>query len=348
MGRWRSYGYSRYPTYVPVATRRAQAKRTLQKMVKKGQQLCPIEITGRTIATSFWGRAWCDNLEAYSDFSNRLPRGRTYVRNGSVVDLQIRRGQVEALVSGSDVYRIQITIQPVTAACWKSIRSDCARSIDSLISLLQGQFSQEVMQRLTRQDGGLFPRPREIKMTCSCPDYAHLCKHLAAVLYGVGARLDSQPQLLFELRGVDHLDLIQEAVTDANLDAATRSTSGHELQGEDLGALFGIELAATEPSPGKQAEPPEDTRTQASRSRKPTGRRSAARPSSKVETKKKTGTNKKTARKTSTKTSARSRPTPTTKQRAATTARPAKAGSKRATGARKSAGRKSAGRKSLP
>ena len=171
------------------------------------------------MCNSFWGQAWCENLERYSDFSNRLPRGRTYARNGSVVDLQIERGKVKALVGGSDVYRISIAIKTLSRPAWKRIKQDCSQSIDSLLDLLQGRFDQGVMQRLTHPEDGLFPQPTEIEMECSCPDWAGLCKHLAAVMYCIGARLDAVPELLFTLRDVDHLDLIGQAVAAENLES---------------------------------------------------------------------------------------------------------------------------------
>jgi uncharacterized Zn finger protein len=224
-----------------VATRRAEAIRYAAGLAKKGKKLRPVEISGRKIAHTFWGEAWCDNLESYSDYENRLPRGRTYVRNGSVIDLQISAGTVTSLVSGSDIYRIKIEIARLGKPHWNSIKRDCAQSIDSLIDLLQGRFSQGVMERLTRQREGLFPQPKEIKLRCSCPDWAGMCKHVAATLYGVGARLDDEPELLFVLRGVDQLELIDQAAGAANLDRALGKGNG-ELAGENLGELFGIEL----------------------------------------------------------------------------------------------------------
>ncbi len=246
-----SWGWGWRP-YVPVAQRRAQAKLRAQKLAKKGQPLRPVEIDGRVIAKSFWGKAWCDNLESYSDFANRLPRGRTYVRNGSVIDLQIERGQVSALVSGSDIYKVKVDISTLPKAVWTKIQHDCARSIDSLMDLLMGRFSEGVMERLTRQEGGLFPRPNEINLKCSCPDWATLCKHVAATLYGVGARLDEQPELLFTLRDVDHQDLIQQAVTGDNLDQALTGKAGPTLAGDNLGEIFGIDL---EQAGGRVVEP---------------------------------------------------------------------------------------------
>ena len=194
--------------YVSVAERRRKAAREMAKRKKQGHDVSPVVIEGRTIAKTFWGSAWCENLERYSDYANRLPRGRTYVRTGSVVDLQITSGEIHAHVSGSELYKVTLKVAPVKKAQWKSICADCAGAIDSLVELLQGRLSKGVMERLCRQQGGLFPRPSDIRFSCSCPDHALMCKHVAAVLYGVGARLDLQPELLFRLRAVDEADLV--------------------------------------------------------------------------------------------------------------------------------------------
>src|SRR5262249_60375358 len=122
-----------------------------------------------------------------------MPRGRTYVRNGSVVDLQVAKGKVTAMVAGTELYKIEITIAPVKSTHWKSICQDCAGSIDSLVELLQGRLAKNVMDRVCRETDGLFPAPSEIKLSCSCPDWADMCKHVAAALYGIGARLDARP-----------------------------------------------------------------------------------------------------------------------------------------------------------
>jgi uncharacterized Zn finger protein len=136
-----------------------------------------------------------ENLERYSDYANRLPRGRTYLRNGSVIDLKIGAGEATAQVMGSSLYRIKVQISPVAGSHWQSIARDCARSIDTLVELLQGQLSASMMERITRPGTGLFPSPREIRFSCSCPDSAAMCKHIAATLYGIGARLDVEPHL---------------------------------------------------------------------------------------------------------------------------------------------------------
>ena len=204
------YDYGFRP-YVSVAERRRQAQREIEKKRKKGLVVLPVVIDGRVIAKTFWGKAWCDNLESYSDFENRLPRGRTYVRNGSVVHLEIRPGKISALVSGSELYSVEITISSLPKPHWKRIKTQCAGKIGSLVELLQARLSKSVMEVVTRRGEGLFPKPAEIKMKCSCPDWAGMCKHVAAVMYGVGARLDDQPELLFLLREIDHLELIADA-----------------------------------------------------------------------------------------------------------------------------------------
>lgn len=255
--------YRDWAPYVPVGERRRRDAAAMTKQAKSGQRICPVVIEGRAIATTAWGKAWCSNLEAYADFSNRLPRGRTYVRNGSVVDLQLRDGCIQAQVSGSSLYRTTITVKPVPKAHWKAICADCAGSIESLVDLLQGRLAEGVMRRLCRQGDGLFPSPKELIFTCSCPDWADMCKHVAAVLYGIGNRLDRQPELLFTLRGVDPADLI--ATAGAGLSTATTTGTDRILASEDLGTLFGLELeTSSAPQPaGAVPAPPDRAKTTA-------------------------------------------------------------------------------------
>jgi uncharacterized Zn finger protein len=234
--------YYGWRPYVSVAQRRRKAASAMAKLKKKGHPVSPVVVEGRTIVKTFWGKAWCENLERYSDFANRLPRGRTYVRNGSVIDLQIAPGEIKALVSGSAIYEVAVTVAPVAKARWQSICTDCAGAIDSLIELLQGRFSKGVMERVCRQNTGLFPSPNEIQLACSCPDWAGMCKHVAAVLYGIGARLDHQPELLFRLHNVDEKELIAGA--GKALPQAKRAPAANKvLIGEDLSALFGLDMA---------------------------------------------------------------------------------------------------------
>jgi uncharacterized Zn finger protein len=245
------YGSWGFRSYVSVAERRRKAEKAMAKLVKKGQKITPIKIDGRLIATTFWGKSWCDHLESFSDYENRLPRGRTYVRNGSVVHLAVDEGKIEAMVQGSELYKVQINIKTVDDRKWRTILGSCSGQIDSVVELLQGRLSSGVMKTITDRKDGLFPQPKEISLNCSCPDSAVMCKHVAAVLYGVGARLDNEPELLFKLRSCDHLELINKA----NLKAPTkRSGKASVLEGENLSDLFGIDVEST-PAGAKSVVP---------------------------------------------------------------------------------------------
>ena len=246
--------YYGWRPYVSVGQRRRKAAGELARLKKKGQTVSPVVVEGRTIVRTFWGKAWCENLERYSDFANRLPRGRTYVRNGSVIDLQIAPGEITALVSGSEIYKVKVKVAPVGKARWQSICKDCAGAIDSLIELLQGQLSKGVMDRVCRQKAGLFPSPGEIHLSCSCPDWAEMCKHVAAVLYGIGARLDQQPELLFRLHDVDETELIAGAGT-ALAHSKQAPAAAKVLDEEDLSALFGLDMAPGADAGAASAKP---------------------------------------------------------------------------------------------
>jgi len=240
--------YFGWKRYVPVAVRRQKTERTVAKLQKKGRVLLPVAAYRGAIAKSFWGKAWCQNLERYSDYSNRLPRGRTYLRNGSVIDLKIAPGEVTAQVMGSSLYRITVSIREVAGTHWQAIARDCARSIDTLVELLQGQLSTSVMERITRPGTGLFPSPKEISFSCSCPDSAALCKHVAATLYGIGARLDAEPELLFRLRKVDAKELIAHAGEGA-APVQKLPDAGRILDSSKLADVFGIDFGGVDRNP---------------------------------------------------------------------------------------------------
>ena len=230
--------------YVPVAVRQARALNKMEKLRRKGLRVQPVRIEGRQIARSFWGQAWCDHLEKFSDYENRLPRGRSYIRNGAVCHLELAEGAVKAMVSGSAIYNVNIEIKKLPEKKWAQVKKRCAGQIGSLLELLQGRLSKSVMAVVTDRDNGLFPHPGEISLHCTCPDWAVMCKHVAAVLYGVGARLDEKPELLFLLRGLDHEELIS---AEAGLAAVSNAeqTDGHPRIAEsDLSHLFGIEITA--------------------------------------------------------------------------------------------------------
>lgn len=268
MSRYDSYGG--WAPYVPVATRRADARKQMEKLRKKGEDIQPVEISGRTIARSFWGKGWCDHMESFGDYSNRLPRGRTYARNGSVCHLSVGKGMVEAIVSGSQLYHIKITIDNFAKASWTELKQQCTGKIGSLLELLQGRLSDEIMTVVTHRKNGLFPQPGEIKYKCNCPDSAGMCKHIAAAFYGIGARLDERPELLFQLRGVDHEQLITAGAATAEITAgSSRSSRRRALTGKNLENVFGIDLESTDETstaPAKKADKKVRTFTPTARS----------------------------------------------------------------------------------
>jgi uncharacterized Zn finger protein len=236
-----------WPAYVSVGEQRQRAQKELAKLRKRGRKVAPVVVEGRKIAKSFWGQSWCSNLERYSDFASRLPRGRSYVCNGLVIDLQIAKGKIAATVSGSELYDVAITIAPVADKRWRAICSDCSGSIGSLVELLQGRLAKSVMDRVCQKGDGLFPAPGEIKLSCSCPDAARMCKHVAAALYGVGARLDEAPRLIFVLRGVDEGELLAGAGKDLAISKPAPSAT-KVLADDDVAALFGLDMAEADNS----------------------------------------------------------------------------------------------------
>jgi len=234
-----------YSDYVPVKERIRIAKRKMKGLGKKGKIIEPIKVDGRIIAKKFWGNLWCKHLETFSDYSNRLPRGRTYVRNGSVCHLGIQNGTVESFVAGTETYEVTVEIKPLAKKKWKSIKEKCSGQIGSMLELLKGKLSDQVMKLVADHREGLFPKEGEISFSCSCYDWAGMCKHIAAVLYGIGSRLDKQPELLFSLRGVDANELIT-----SKLSTVTEETE--DLMGDEgLAEIFGIELEDSPDQPSK-------------------------------------------------------------------------------------------------
>jgi len=245
---WYRGGWEYYSPYVSVGEKRAYGMLALAKLLKKSKRTAePVTIAGRKrqLATTFWGKAWCDNLERYANFANRLPRGRAYLRNGSVLDLAIAEGRIEAYVAGSELYRVTIGIVPLAKTRWRQIVSHCTGRIGSLVGLLRGELSDEVLAVLTHAQDGLFPEPREMTLDCSCPDWAGLCKHVAAVLYGVGIRLDAKPELFFVLRRADQAELLSSAT--AGPLSRGRPAAGKRIADDRLSAVFGIELEDAAP-----------------------------------------------------------------------------------------------------
>ncbi len=248
------YGYQSFAPTLSVAQLRHKGEKACAALRKKNPGIEPVDIQGRTIAKTFWGKAWCDNLEAYRDFAYRLERGRKYVRHRCVVDLSIRAGRVDAVVQGSSLYNISVKVKPLPEERWTKLKRATVGQIGSAIDLLKGKLSDAVIQRLIDLDTGLFPAPDEIRMSCSCPDGAGCCKHVAAALYGVGHRLDAKPDLLFVLRNLDPAELIAHA---ASADALTAGTGdAAEVAGDDLDDIFGLSLGGDEdPAPPAENKP---------------------------------------------------------------------------------------------
>lgn len=238
--------YFRFPRYVSVAEKRARAEKKIRQLKKKNPNLAPVILEGRSLAKTWWGKSWDENLERYADYSNRIERGRSYVRHMAVLDLGIRPGAVKALVQGSrnKPYSVEIKIQALKKSNWKKITAACADRLDSLQDLLAGKFPRDLSHLFMQKGHGLFPSPKEIQFSCSCPDWAYMCKHVAAVLYGIGARLDEDPSLFFVLRKANLDDLIAKTVDDAAVKYIRQAEEKTPpmVAEEDLGAVFGIDM----------------------------------------------------------------------------------------------------------
>jgi len=233
-----------YSEYVPVAQRKEKARKQIEKLKKKNPNLAPVVIEGKNIANTWWGKAWNKNLESYADYSNRIYRGRSYVKNGAVLDLQIETGIVKALVQGSETkpYQIEIKIEPLSNKKWDHVLNLCNHKIDNLAELVEGKFPKELEEIFTLKGNGLFPTEKEIKFSCNCYDWANMCKHVTAVLYGIGARFDEDPTLFFKLRNIDFEVLLKKTIEQKmqNLLENSGKKSNRVLDDKDVFGLFGV------------------------------------------------------------------------------------------------------------
>ncbi|MCL1893852.1 MAG: SWIM zinc finger family protein [Holophagaceae bacterium] len=229
-----------YFDYVPVSTKRANAEKEIIKRRKKTPDIAPVVIEGKKIAKTWWGVAWIENIESYADFQYRLERGRTYVRNGFVIDLKIDRGVIKALVMGTKVYTVEVTISPLDAAKWVELSTRCGHRIDNLQALIEGKFPKGLDELFKGSE--LFPSPKEIVFSCSCPDWAYLCKHVAAVLYAIGARFDADPTLFFKLRGVNFEELLKRSIDEKmrSMLANAKKKSHRVIKDADINELFDL------------------------------------------------------------------------------------------------------------
>ncbi len=230
-----------YPSYVPVDEQRARTVSEIQGLRARGVRVQPIELRGRTIARNFWGRRWCEHLESFSEYAARLAHGRAYVRNGSICHLAIEPGAVDAMVVGSALYHVSIRIRQIEGSAWTAIKRVCAGRVGSVLELHRGLLPGNVAAAVTDRDAGVFPQPGEIVPSCECGDRATMCKHAAAVLSGVGSRLDDSPELLFLLRGVDEAELISAEPAPADAGLATGTPELHRWNGMTPGAAARME-----------------------------------------------------------------------------------------------------------
>ena len=244
------YGYFEY---VSVAEKKVRNQKAIEKLRKKNPDIAPVVISGKKLAATWWGIAWNDNLESYSDYANRMGRGRSYVRHGAILDLQIAPAKITALIQGSEKkpYEITIAIKPLTKAAWEQITKACEGKIESLQELIDGKFPKALSELFTARGVGLFPAPKEITLGCSCPDYATMCKHVAAALYGVGARLDENPALFFILRNVNIDELVSKAIVQKSETLLKKSAkkSGRVIEEDDISDMFGIEMEVENEKP---------------------------------------------------------------------------------------------------
>lgn len=243
--------YGDYPEYVPVAERRKKAEKAVEKLRKGTPDIAPIRIEGRAIAKTWWGKSWCSNLERYADYANRIDRGRSYVRHGAVLDLRLAGGKISALVQGSRAkpYKVEVSITPLVNEVWQEMVKACTGKIASLQELAAGKMPKALAELFMLKNKGLFPAPKEIEFSCSCPDGAWMCKHVAAVLYGIGARLDEDSSLFFTMRNVKMGDLITSSVAEKTKDMmekAGRTGTGRRsrriMSDTDLSSKFGVDI----------------------------------------------------------------------------------------------------------
>ena len=169
--------------------------------------------------------------------------GRRYFRSGTVVDLKIRGGRVEARVQGSRKvpYKVDIRISPLSEEKCQEIIARCGRKIQTIDKLINGEFPDELRDLFTGENG-LFPSPREISFNCTCPDWALMCKHVAAAMYGIGVRFDENPFYFFHLRGID-VDRFIDVALENKVESMLRNAeqpSERILRETDLTGLFGV------------------------------------------------------------------------------------------------------------
>ena len=160
----------------------------------------------RQYGTTWWGAEWLRALERV-DNANRLPRGKTYANTGRVIEAKFngRNLRIEALVDGSAYYpyEVEVGMKPVPAKSVKRLADSIAADPDIVAGLLDGELPKEIAPLCEKLGIELFPGSwRSMHLSCSCPDSARVCKHIAAVFYIIADRIDLDPFFIFEFRGI--------------------------------------------------------------------------------------------------------------------------------------------------
>jgi uncharacterized Zn finger protein len=167
----------------------------------------------RTFGGTWWGRAWVEAMEQRARLDpNRLPRGRTYARNGRVGKLAVAPGEVSAAVWGSRAtpYVVKVRVRVLRDEEWDRVLDAVAGRAAHTAALLDGELPPEVVADAAAAGVELLPGPGEVVPRCSCPDWAEPCKHAAAVVYLVADELDADPFALLWLRGRSRQDVLAE------------------------------------------------------------------------------------------------------------------------------------------
>lgn len=158
----------------------------------------------RPFGLTWWGKAWVDALEHRARLDpNRLGRGRSYARRGSVLDLRVDPGVVSATVQGSRVtpYEVTVRIRAFSGDEWDAVLDVVSAQIGRVAALLDGELPPEVVDDAQAAGLELLPDAGEVKTACNCPDFAVPCKHSAAVCFLIADALDEDPFVLLLLRG---------------------------------------------------------------------------------------------------------------------------------------------------
>ncbi len=204
----------------------------LAELQAAGEELHPVVSRSRALVSHFWGKAWMRHLAACEAGGLCLAPGRTLLRHGCVLDVQLAPGLIRARVSTQRLEEVELHLAPLDEERQAELVQLCQGRIDSLVSLMEGRVDETVLAPLCDPQLGLLPEPADWRMHCSCADWAEPCPHAAAAIYAAGVLIDADPSLLFTLRSLDPATLLRP----------TAQAEASDFAAGDLGKLFGIEL----------------------------------------------------------------------------------------------------------